>query len=71
MKDRSQREIEASRPTVPVDQAVRHCLAALMRDEKHLMQDEVVDGLVFEELLGALLLCNDIIEKVSDEKSET
>ena len=67
MKNRSQREIKASRPTVLVDQAVRHCLAALIRDKKHRMQDEIVDGLVFEELLGALLLCRDILERKSNE----
>jgi len=67
MKDRSQREIEASRPTVLVDQAVRHCLAALIRDKKHRMQDEIVDGLTFEELLGGLLLCRDILERKSNE----
>ena len=58
MKDCTQRELESSRPNVTVIQAIQHCLDQLYADKRKGIDQEVVDGLTFEELIGALLLAN-------------
>lgn len=67
MLDRSQFELEASRPTISGLQAIDHALHCLFIDRSRRITDEVVQGLLFEELLGALLLAKDAFESSDDE----
>jgi hypothetical protein len=62
MKDCDRRFLEEGRPEVPATQAVDHCLDCLFSDNKRSIHDEVVKGLSFEELIGALLLSRDLAE---------
>jgi hypothetical protein len=59
MKDYGKEEIEGSRPSVDVEQAVEHCYDALIADKKHRITEHIVASLTFEELLGTLLLVKD------------
>jgi hypothetical protein len=43
--------------------ALSFCLDRLFADETHHLGDEVVQGLSFEELIGALLQGRDLAEK--------
>jgi hypothetical protein len=63
MRDMSRSEIEGSRPELPVNEVVEVCYQKLIGDNKHGIEDEIVHGLTFEELLGALLLCRDHFEE--------
>lgn len=62
MKDFTQAELEASRSTVPADEQLDFCLARLYADRRHRVVQEVVHGLTFEELLGALLSARDELQ---------
>lgn len=42
---------------------VRFCLEQLYADEEHNTSDDVVDGLTFEELLGALISAQNRLEE--------
>jgi len=59
MKGRTKRELESDRPTIDTAEAVDFCLRQLYRDRLHRIDEEVVVGLTFEELIGALLLSRD------------
>lgn len=59
MKDYSQEELERTRPSINPNDAIECCLKALFEDKKHNIHDYVVDGLTYEEVIGALLLAND------------
>ena len=65
MKDYTQKELERSRPSVDTEDAIAYCLECLYRDTKHTLQQEVVDGLTFEELIGALILAKHDVRKGS------
>ncbi len=62
VKDTVREYDEASRPEVPASQAIRHCLDRLFADDTRSHHDEVVPGLSFEELIGALLLARDLAQ---------
>lgn len=62
MKD-SRESLESSRPKKDVDDCVDFCLNRLFDDNVHSAEDEVVKGLTFEELIGALLLAKDSLEE--------
>lgn len=62
MKD-SRESLESSRPKKDVDDCVDFCLNRLFDDKVHSVEDKVVEGLTFEELIGALLLAKDSLEE--------
>ena len=59
MKDILEETLRSSRPKVGGKFAVQHCLHHLYKDNKHCLEEEIVKGLTFEELIGALLLAQD------------
>ena len=63
MKYYTKKELEAARPTVSVETAVGFCLRKLSEDDDNMIDDEIVNGLTFEEVIGALLLARDAIEE--------
>ncbi|MGD0534352.1 MAG: hypothetical protein ABR999_02780 [Methanoregula sp.] len=62
MKDFTRDQLRESRPTVTAMEAVSFCLDALYTDRKHRIADEVVKNLTYEELIGALLLAEDLLK---------
>jgi hypothetical protein len=65
MKDYSKTALESSRPRTPVIEALPFCLESLYQDRVHAVQDEVVQGCTYEELIGALLLAKDELAGIS------
>lgn len=63
MKDCTKEELENSRPLISADEAISHCLNCLYRDKRHAIEDYVSPNLTYEELIGALLLARDEIDK--------
>lgn len=59
MKDRTEEQLRATRPRIPLAEAAHFCLRHLFEDDQHRLRDEVLPGLCFEELIGALLLAED------------
>ena len=59
MKDFAREDLEGSRPSISVEETVDFCLKRLYADRAHCIDEEVVRGLSFEELIGALLLARD------------
>ena len=59
MIDSTPTMIERFRPTIGALAAVDNCLQMLYNDERRALDDMVVPGLTFEELLGCLLLIRD------------
>ena len=62
MRDFNREEMKASRPTVDARTAIEHCLEQLFADQDHYTDNEVVEALTFEELIGALLLGLDAVD---------
>jgi len=56
-------EIEAGRPAIDAMQGVNFALQRLCEDDEHLVTQEIVRGLTFEELLGVLLVARDTIKE--------
>lgn len=63
MKNFSEQELKNSRPNVSAKVTVAHCLKMLYADKEKLLSDPVVKNLSYEELLGALLQCKDMIDE--------
>lgn len=61
MKDINEQALKSSRPAVDEAHTVAFCLEKLFDDSDHSINDNVVDGLTFEELIGALLQAHDLI----------
>ncbi|WP_309730029.1 hypothetical protein [Chamaesiphon sp. OTE_75_metabat_556] len=59
MKDFTQQELENSRPSIDTLEAIEFCLNKLYEDNTKLTSDYIVHNLIFEELIGALLLARD------------
>jgi hypothetical protein len=70
MKNIHKEYIEIGRPVVSGHQAIRYCLDCLYDDKKQATSDDVVAGLTFEELLGALLLGRDACDKLRGMEEE-
>lgn len=62
MRDISKSEAEWARPSIPARQAINFCIRKLLADDEKSRTDEVVEGLTYEELLGALMLAKDLAE---------
>lgn len=60
MKDFTPEQLERARPDRDLTDCVDHCLQALYADQSHVVVDQVVQGLTFEELIGTLLLARDL-----------
>lgn len=63
MKDMTQADLESNRPKLDVREAIDFCLERLYADRVHETTHAVVDGLTYEELIGALLLARDAIAR--------
>ena len=66
MKDLNKDTLEMYRPDHSAAHCINHALNALYRDQSKCIEDEVVRGLTFEELIGALLLARDATENEAD-----
>ena len=60
MIGKTQKELEARRPSIDAAEAVEFCLSQLYRDKEHTLAEDVCHNLTYEELIGALLLARDI-----------
>ena len=60
MKDWREDFLRKGRPDLSAEQTIGHCLKYLFADTTHNVTDEVVHGLTFEELIGALLQAEDL-----------
>ena len=49
MKDFTREELEKGRPNIDTLDAVERCLTKLYEDEEHIVTEELVECLVFEE----------------------
>jgi hypothetical protein len=68
MIDSTPTRIESFRPTIGALEAVNHCLQMLYKDDRRALEDLIVPGLTFEELLGTLLLVRDrLVDAAPDE----
>jgi hypothetical protein len=63
MKDITQQQWEAGRPRGTAVELINFCLSALYKDKDHYSNDEIVHGLTFEELIGALLVARDTAQQ--------
>ena len=63
MRNHSQETLESSRPKESALTTIEHCLRRLYADTKTDTSQLVVQGLTYEELIGALLLARDAIKK--------
>ncbi|KKK59178.1 hypothetical protein LCGC14_3037000 [marine sediment metagenome] len=70
MKDFHKTVLEDSRPNKLVEETVSFCLERLYLDKKHRIEDEVVDGLTFEELIGCLLQVRDASEGIASTEAK-
>ena len=70
MKDRSQEELERTRPPCGIKPTVDFCLSRLFADRRRKITDEVCEQLSFEELIGALLLSRDLAVSMLDETDD-
>jgi len=66
MKDITREALEAHRPLISTMEAITFCLEQLYRDKSKCLEDEVVDALIYEELIGALLLARDLAEDAEE-----
>lgn len=60
MKVHTRELLESGRPKQTPAETIGYCLERLFEDRDHLLSDEVVKGLQFEELIGALLQARDL-----------
>ena len=59
MKDTTKEMLESERPNHSASHCINHALEALYNDDTKRLDDEVVSGLTYEELIGTLLLAKD------------
>ena len=65
MKDYSKSALERSRPAGSAIETITFCLDGLYEDQAHSVQDEVVNGCTYEQLIGALLLAEDKLVNIA------
>ncbi len=63
MRSHSQESIESTRPNKSALTTIEYCLRRLYADTKTDINQLVVHGLTYEELIGALLLARDALKK--------
>ena len=63
MKDYQKEELIGTRPKDSAEHCINFCLDALFEDKKHYFTQDVCKGLTFEELIGALLLAQDLVKE--------
>jgi hypothetical protein len=68
MKGADQMLLEAGRPELPAHEVISYCLSRLYEDQDHRLTDFLAPDLTYEEVIGALLLGRDAVERV--EKQE-
>ncbi len=66
MKGCTETELNDSRPMVEPSDTINFCLRKLYENKTKELKDEVVKGLTFEELIGALLQSKDAIQDDND-----
>jgi hypothetical protein len=59
MKDFTKKQLEENRPNLSAKEAINFCLQRIYADSIKTTNDFIVDGLTFEEIIGALLLARD------------
>jgi hypothetical protein len=70
VKDFDQAALETGRPSgTPLD-LINFCLKALYNDRDHATHENIVRGLSFEELIGALLVARDSIQNQQQQIEE-
>lgn len=62
MKDFSKEQLRDSRPSISPIEGISFCLEQIYNDNDKTLSDTVVEGLTFEELIGALLLAEDSLK---------
>jgi len=60
-------ESDDARPEVGTIEAIEYCLDTLTKNDKVSFTDEIVEGLTFEEVIGALLCGYDLAKEVEVE----
>lgn len=70
MKDYTKEQLQEGRPDTTAVEGIDFCLERLYEDKKHIVLQEFVKGLCFEELIGALLLAKDRIYELEVEVEE-
>jgi hypothetical protein len=71
MKDFNERIMRNVRPNLPANRVVKYCLDRLFLDQEHKTSDEIVSGLTFEEIIGALLMAEDAVLVAEDAIKKT
>ena len=59
LKGYSREALEENRPSISAAHGIAFCLERLYEDNAHSIDEEVVRGLTYEELIGSLLLSRD------------
>jgi hypothetical protein len=67
MKNESKNTLESGRPMISAIEAVNFCLEQLYADKTKLITDECCNRLTYEEIIGALLLARDLLERKETE----
>ncbi len=66
MKYFSKSELETGRPLISAKTAINFCLNQLYADQTHSINNLVVDGLTYKELIGSLPRARDEIELLTE-----
>jgi len=67
MKDYTREQIFDGRPKIEPKKAIKFCIEQLIKDDEKEITDSLVYCLTYEELLGALLLAKDEMERLENE----
>lgn len=70
MKGIKQFALHASRPEMDIADALGYCLSRLYADHAHTTDEEVVYGLTYEELIGALVHAQDFIHEMRETEDD-
>ena len=64
MKDFTQSDLEETRPDSPLEETLAYCLKQLYADRQHVVTEEFIHGLTYEELIGTLLQARDMCDEL-------
>jgi hypothetical protein len=62
MKDAPREELKSARPNASTSKMVDYCLEQLFNDKEHNLTENIVKGLTFEEVIGVLLVMQDMLK---------